>query len=370
MADSQDAFVIMPFEEEFENLYAEKIHPILESKGYNVNKADSIDSQRAIIEDIVNGITNADLIIADLTGTNPNVFYELGIAHGLGVPTVLIVQDIDELPFDLSAYKTIEYSLIFSEIGEFEDELSEIAENHSNGDIKFGSPVSDYGDVEIAHDRSHQTEEGEFSGISQSGEEEPSANEAQPEKGVLEYASEVDDRISDLETIFTEISNKSESIEKEIISHAQEIQDLSRTEGRASHKRANKVAREIADSLSTYSDFINSKIEPINEELNFVMNGIQSFIDFSDVSQKPHRQALRELHQDLNQFIRESEIATSEISHFQEEISNLRGLNRELDQSIKDLNTCLSNLESILQEGVAKSERFRSLIENDLDGRD
>ncbi|WP_231184733.1 hypothetical protein [Haladaptatus sp. DYF46] len=366
MTDSQDAFVILPFEDEFEQLYDEKIVPILESQGYSVNKADSIDSQRAIIEDIINGITNADLIIADLTGTNPNVFYELGIAHGLGVPTVLIAQDIDELPFDLAAYKTIEYSLLFNEIGEFEEELSSIGENHFSGNIEFGSPVSDYGEVEIASSSSQPHEENDLPNPSGSSDE-VVEDEDKLEKGVLEFISEIDDKMAELENIFENIEDKSDDFGYEITNHVKEIEEVSTMESRASHKRANQIARNMADSISTYSDSIENQIDPIDKRLTFMMDGIQSFIKFSDVSEEEHRQMLNDLYSELDQFILEMETTTGEISQFQEEMSNLRGLNRELDHSINNLTTCLSNLESILNEGIAKAERFMSLIDNDLE---
>lgn len=110
MSDKGNAFVALPFEPEFGKIYEEVIKPACEDVGYDVNKADSIESHRNILEDIVKGIANTDLLIADLTTSNPNVFYELGIANGIGIPTILITQDLEEVPFDLRAYKIIEYS--------------------------------------------------------------------------------------------------------------------------------------------------------------------------------------------------------------------------------------------------------------------
>lgn len=99
---------------------------------------------------MIEGIWNADTLVADMTGLNPNVFYELGVAHGVGIPTVHITKDIDELPFDLKQYNTIEYSLRYDEVDEFTNELSDLAERHKGGDITFGNPVSDYSDGEVA----------------------------------------------------------------------------------------------------------------------------------------------------------------------------------------------------------------------------
>lgn len=364
MTKSQNAFVILPFEEEFEELYEQKIAPIIEEKGYDINKADSMASQRAIIEDIINGITNADLVVADLTGTNPNVFYELGIAHGLGVPTILIAQDIGELPFDLSAYKTIEYSLLFSEIGEFEQELSNVVENHSSGNIEFGSPVSDYGNVEISQMGSKENKNVNIPKTAGTADDKPLNGEEVAEKDVLEYVSGLDEKVSDLEDMLSEISDYSHYLESEIVSYNQGIQDISATKNKATRKRSNKTAREMAQSLSTYSDSIESRINPIDDLLTYIMESIHSFINLSDMFEKEHREMLKDLYMDLDDFIREIESTIGEITQFNKKASDLRGVNRELDHSIRNLNDRISSLESILQEGVAKAERFNSLIEN------
>ena len=79
----QKAFVIMPFDAELNEVYSAFLAPILSEIGYDVRRADDIASQGNILRDIVESIAGADLIVADLTGLNPNVFYELGVAHAL-----------------------------------------------------------------------------------------------------------------------------------------------------------------------------------------------------------------------------------------------------------------------------------------------
>ena len=94
------AFVIMPFEDQFTTVFSHFIKPILEELGFNVERADDIENQRNILRDIVENIHNSALIIADLTTANANVFYELGLAHALRKPVILMTQSIEEVPFD------------------------------------------------------------------------------------------------------------------------------------------------------------------------------------------------------------------------------------------------------------------------------
>ena len=63
-----------------------------------------------ITRDIWEKINRARFLIADLTGQNPNVFYEVGLAHALGKDVVLLTQTMTDVPFDLKAMRCIVYA--------------------------------------------------------------------------------------------------------------------------------------------------------------------------------------------------------------------------------------------------------------------
>src|SRR5438552_4008695 len=122
-----EAFVIMPFRPELNKVYEEVIKSSLQEEGFGVSRADSSIDLRNILDDIVDGIATADLIIADVTDVNANVFYELGLAHGLDIPTLMITQSINSLPFDLKNYRALEYSVDFDKTDRFVAKLHEYA---------------------------------------------------------------------------------------------------------------------------------------------------------------------------------------------------------------------------------------------------
>jgi hypothetical protein len=136
------AFVIMPFSAEFDGVFAALISPALVS--YDVERADTRLDQRGIIEKIVRGISEADLVVADLTGTNANVLYELGIAHTLRRSTVMIAQDISQLPFDIRAYPVQPYSTHFQRAPDLIGYLRQLGEAHAARLVEFASPVGDF----------------------------------------------------------------------------------------------------------------------------------------------------------------------------------------------------------------------------------
>ena len=111
--DPRLAFVLMPFTGELTEIYMTLIKPTVENNelGLVCKRADDIKSTRAIMQDIWKSICEARLIIADLTGLNPNVMYELGVAHTLGKETLIIYRKDENIkfPFDLAHIRRIEY---------------------------------------------------------------------------------------------------------------------------------------------------------------------------------------------------------------------------------------------------------------------
>lgn len=123
LSTRSNIFVIMPFANEFKPIYEDHIEPVCKELEYSCMRADLIDSPNVIINDIWNLINNSDIIICDCTGKNPNVFYELGLAHSLGKKVICITQNSDDIPFDISAIRYIKYEYNPRGMKEFEATL-------------------------------------------------------------------------------------------------------------------------------------------------------------------------------------------------------------------------------------------------------
>lgn len=104
------AFVVMQFSPEFDALYEDVIRPTCSKFGFDVIRADDIYKSGLIIEDITRSIEEASIVIADITKDNPNVFYEVGYAHAIRKPTILLSErQRSALPFDVSGFRTLFY---------------------------------------------------------------------------------------------------------------------------------------------------------------------------------------------------------------------------------------------------------------------
>lgn len=106
----ETCFGVMPFTNEFNEIWTFTVKAAIENSGRIAKRSDDNSLPGAIINQILADIRNADIIIADLTLPNPNVFYEVGFAHALNKPTILICQNLENLPFDLRGNRTIQYS--------------------------------------------------------------------------------------------------------------------------------------------------------------------------------------------------------------------------------------------------------------------
>jgi len=107
--EAKTAFILMPFRESWSDRIWQKIvKPTMDAIGYSTMRADDLYGHD-IMEDIWKRINKSSIIIADITGRNPNVFYELGIAHCIGKDVILLTQSVADIPFDLNRYRHIVY---------------------------------------------------------------------------------------------------------------------------------------------------------------------------------------------------------------------------------------------------------------------
>lgn len=106
---TNSCFIVMPFHQLYEAEYEQVIKPAVEEAGLMCVRGDEIYSQQAIVQDIWHSIRKARLVIAELSGRNPNVMYEIGLAHAIGKPIVLLTRNEEDVPFDLRALRYIYY---------------------------------------------------------------------------------------------------------------------------------------------------------------------------------------------------------------------------------------------------------------------
>lgn len=260
--NNKKAFVLMPFAEELSDVYRYLIADGLINAGYDVKRADDILSQNNILSDIVAGIVSSDLIVADLTGANPNVYYELGIAHALNKNVILLTQDIEELPFDLRSYRVVSYSVHFAKMNQAKEELYKLASEAIKGKLPFGNPVKDFCGTK---------QNGAESLISDSNVSEENSED---DYGLLDYRVKLEEGFEELGQIVTEVGSKLENeVTPEITRAGEKLNS-----GKYSTKQQRNIIRDLAGHLQEYGAFVKPNNERYRNLLNEVGNSLESIL--------------------------------------------------------------------------------------------
>jgi hypothetical protein len=135
-------YVLMPFGDEYNQIYDNLILPALDM--CEVDRAGDLTVHHNVLGYIIQSVVDSDLVVADLTGLYPFVLYELGIAHALAKPTILLTQNVEELPFDLRP-RAIVYSTYFADADHLRQTLRTAVSSLVEGThIEYNNPVMDF----------------------------------------------------------------------------------------------------------------------------------------------------------------------------------------------------------------------------------
>lgn len=151
MVQKKKCFVISPIGDEESSVRRRSdqvlqyiIRPPLEAEGYTVVRADKISEPGIITAQIIERIVEDDLVVADLTEWNPNVFYELAIRHAIRKPYIQLIKRGEKLPFDVAGTRTIFFNV--TDLDSVESAKSDVSSQlkslHAKGDALADSPIS------------------------------------------------------------------------------------------------------------------------------------------------------------------------------------------------------------------------------------
>lgn len=120
-----------------DGLIDEVIEPVMKKLGYKVEVSHRISESGTMTAAIIQRVYNSDLVIANLTGNNPNVMYEVALRHASGKAIIHIAEDVNDLPFDVNDQRTIQYEDDMCGAKDLKQKLKEMVET-----LDFGASVS------------------------------------------------------------------------------------------------------------------------------------------------------------------------------------------------------------------------------------
>lgn len=342
MSLTPTAFVLMPFAIEFDEIYEYLIKGALSDAGFNVVRADDIRNQQNILADVVQSIVNSDLLIADLSTANPNVYYELGLAHAFGKPVILLAQEIEEVPFDLRSYRILTYATHFSRMNVARNELYDLVKDARGKSILFGSPVSDFSTT------SRDGFAGNRTGIGCANEEK------HDERGLLDFQSEVEEGFAIITSVMEEVGSRFNDLTPEIQATSEQLLSNADTSRRRS------IIRALAASLDNYAKWLlqgNARyrhaLARISESLNALLSG-----EFEiDESAKSGLQIFVTVLKEVEQ---QSQFGKKSISDLVTTMDNLPRIEKEFNQAKRSVSNELKELVGNVDQTISVLARARN----------
>jgi len=144
MATPRLCFVIMPFSEERTEVYKHGIAPACQRAGFAAVRVDELKGHFNINRKIIEHIFSSDAVIAEISDHNPNVFYEMGVAHAIGNKTIMIAQNAKALPFDISNYRCLIYKQSVDGLKQLQEEIVESLHELEKWSRQPSNPVQDF----------------------------------------------------------------------------------------------------------------------------------------------------------------------------------------------------------------------------------
>ena len=355
-------FVVMPFNEDFSALF-NHLKEEFENKFVFTNAGD-LDNQQNILKDIVEGIETASIVIADLTNLNPNVFYELGLAHAMNKKTIIITQDLSELPFDLKSYRAIEYSLQFNKLPKLVTELEKLLPGAIDGTVKFGNPVSDYSSGSFFIEKTNNTVS-----IDNPSSDEGEVQEVEGSKGFIDFIADIEENNvlinSELEGISSDMNEMSESVEYSV----QEINRVKSQSGKGNNTASfvRSVCRKLSLSVEAFSNTFSERTTKIEEYWANVENSYLSLLEDKHIRTDNNIAALKQNIPELEGLLEVIDNTDESMGGFKNSMEDCLGLERKLTQAITGLIAQTENYLSFTERMSSSIERICTRTEMVID---
>ena len=354
MINKPKVFVITPFNEDFLALYNE-LKRIFE-ENFDFTNAGDLDNQQNILQDIVEGIYQADVIIADLTGLNANAFYELGLAHAMNKKVIIITQDLGELPFDIKSYRANEYSLQFNKLPKLVEELKKLLFGAIDNSVKYGNPVLDYipdfyeSAKVISHINYLKDEVAESNGNVHS------VIEDEGEKGFLDYIADIEENSTKMTDEITSMGGEMNEMNTSISVASNEIDRVKAQSGNMDVSFVRNICRKLSGPVDAFARKLKGHVSEVARYWDIVENSYLSLLDNQYAKNIENLEEFRESMNALEGMQDAIYDSDGKIEGFIIALRGSMGIERRLNKAI-------SSLISELEEYLLMTETMASSID-------
>lgn len=337
-------FVIMPFSDDFFESY-EMLKEHFEDE-FEFSHVGEEDNQQNILADIISPIYAADVVLADLTGLNPNVMYELGLAHSFNKKTIIITRDdLGQLPFDLKQYRAKDYSTHFKKFFDLIEYLEKNFRGAVNGTVVFSNPVSDFLDKNqiqlqslFSSDYSLEIPEGE--------------------KGFLDFLADIEEDANQMVDEITAISTGMETMRSGMNGCTEEINRVQKNGGKGTAAFVRKQSKKAAGYISEFSKQLKKHTESIQSLWTKIEKSTLGLLENEHATKLENKEPLTDYIKALYNMMLSTEEANQSVAVMKETSLNNLGIERSMNQSIHFLDQDLSEYLNMTEQMVKSIERI------------
>jgi len=358
----------MPFQDVYLALY-ERLK-INFAEDFRFEHADDFEGNRghqSILRDIIKGIHDADVIIADLSGLNANVLYELGISHALTKKVIHITQNIEEMPFDIRAYRAIEYSTRFDLIDKMDGKIFELMNSIRDGSGEFNNPVTDYLPISSSSTVCEITTNVGTKSLSLLGESsippdnDLSENTQVEQPDVLDCAIEIHENSKKLTLMLVGIAEKLAVMTEDISEGTKKIDIANKSGGSGTASHIRQISQKIALTISnfsvemgTFNDGFKSRWDNIDEAYRNILNNAIMLKPENIDTIKNNAESMRTLNNTMK-------TAKMQFENMGLSVEGIIGFERRLTQSAKRLLGEVHRFIELLEISISSTERIYEL---------
>ncbi len=345
--EKKKVFVIMPFDEPYFEVY--EMLKMQFSDSFEFSNAGDEGNQQNILKDIIQPIYEADIIIADLTGLNPNVMYELGLAHSFNKKTIMITQDeLSKLPFDLKQYRAKDYNTHFKKFAELIDYLRINLNGAIDGSVVYGNPVKDFLDSEGVKDVSWFANKEEIELFDES------------EKGFLDYLADIEANEEKLAENINQMANDMKEMTDGMNSSSSEINRVNKNGGNGNVSFIRKETKKAAKHIESFS----SKLRDHNKSMAKLWDEIErntlGLLEHPFTSKQENREGLINFLKSLHGMKAEATKSSDSIGELRTTMQSIAGIERSMNQAIKFANEDLTTYVQFIERLCSSIDKIIS----------
>lgn len=330
-------------------IFEQVIAPACEKYGISALRADGIAHAGDIYEQICRYVVESDLVVADVSGGNPNVMYELGLRHITGKPTIHI-GEVGQLPFDIASIRTIHYERARSHLAGARKEIESALEAGLQDGFELLTPARVLRGLQAGDgpDSASETDDG---GKGEEDEDSP---------GLLDDFAVIEDGLAEMDADMEAITKTIETIGALTEQSSTEMADLNQANVPASAQLA-AVAR-YAATISAPASELNTVAAAFAERMATLDSGVRAALGLIEMTPPDERgEGAEEFLEQLMSLDEAAQEGLTQIGSFGTSAAGLLRLSRHLRKPVKEISAAVKQITAAITRMGEWAAKARAL---------